>query len=223
MNLFSELRRRNVFGMLVLYVVGAWAVVEVADTAFPGWGIPDSSIRYVLIAAILGLPIALIFSWRFDVTAKGVKRTPSVRDGAIGLPLKTADHVLLVGLSAVAIAMVAVLTQEILNTRGEGFVPPIVSVFEPPEKSIAVLPFENMSDDPEQGWFSAGIAVELSDRLAQIKVLKVIARETMKIFERPIDVGEVVCGAQGTACGSLCSWSMAKTIHKCGHILMTRN
>jgi hypothetical protein len=116
MSLFSELRRRNVFGMLVLYVVGAWAALQVADLAFPAWNIPDSSIRYVWIAAALGLPVALIFSWRFDVTAKGIKRTPSVREGATGLPLKTADHVLLVGLSAVAIAMVAVFTQEIIDT-----------------------------------------------------------------------------------------------------------
>ena len=191
MSFYTELRRRNVFGMLVLYVVGAWLVVQVAESIFQGLGIPESSIRYVWIAAAVGLPIALIFSWRFDVTAKGIKRTPSVRDGAIGLPLKTADHVLLVGLSAVAIAMFAVLTQEILDTRGEGFVPPIVAEFDPPVKSIGVLPFENMSDNPEQAWFSAGVAVELSDRLAQIKVLKVIARETMKIFERPVDVGEV--------------------------------
>lgn len=191
MSFFSELRRRNVFGMVVLYVVGAWLVVQVAESIFQGTGIPESSIRYVWIAVALGLPIALIFSWRFDVTAKGIKRTPSVHEESIGLPLKTTDHVLLVGLSAVAIAMVAVLTQEILNTRGEGFVPPIVGVFEPPEKSIGVLPFENMSDNPEQAYFSAGVAVELSDRLAQIKVLKVIARETMKIFERPVDVGKV--------------------------------
>jgi len=191
MPLFSELRRRNVFGMVVLYVVAAWLVVQVAESIFQGLGIPESSIRYVWIATAVGLPIALIFSWRFDVTAKGIKRTPSVQEEATGLPLKTADHVLLVGLSAVAIAMVAVLTQEIIDTQGEGFVPPIVGVFEPPEKSIGVLPFENMSNDPEQAWFSAGIAVELSDRLAQIKILKVIARETMKIFQRPVDVGEV--------------------------------
>ncbi|MDH3276442.1 MAG: hypothetical protein OEM99_18075, partial [Gammaproteobacteria bacterium] len=191
MSLHSELRRRNVFGMVVLYVVGAWLVVQVAESIFQGLGIPESSIRYVWIAAAVGLPIALIFSWRFDVTTKGIKRTPSFHDGATGLPLKTADHVLLVGLSAVAIATVAVLTQEILETQGDGLVPPIVGAFEPPEKSIGVLPFENMSDDPEQAWFSAGVAVELSDRLAQIKVLKVIARETMKIFERPVDVGEV--------------------------------
>jgi len=187
----SELRRRNVFGMLVLYIVGAWLVVQVAESIFQGSGIPESSIRYVWIAAALGLPVALVFSWRFDVTVKGIARTPSVHEGAIGLPLKTADHVLLVGLSAAAIAMVAVLTQEILESQGDGLVPAIVSVFQPPEKSIGVLPFENMSSDPEQAWFSAGVAVELSDRLAQIKVLKVIARETMKIFERPVDVGEV--------------------------------
>jgi TolB-like protein len=191
MSLYSELRRRNVFGMVVLYVVGAWLVVQVADSTFPGWCIPEASIRYVVIAALAGLPIALVFSWRFDVTAKGIKRTPSVHEGTTGLPLKAADHVLLVGLSAVAIVMIAVLTQRVLETRDCGPAPRLDPVFDPPPKSIGVLPFENMSDDPEQAWFSAGVAVELSDRLAQIKVLQVIARETMKIFERPVDVGEV--------------------------------
>jgi hypothetical protein len=172
MSFLSELRRRSVFGMVVLYGIGAWAALQIADLAFPAWNIPNSSIRYVWIAAVLGLPIALVFSWRFDVTAKGIKRTPSGDEGTEGLALKTADHVLLVGLSAVAIAMLAVLTQEIVYTRGDGLVPPqIVSVFEPPDKSIGVLPFENMSSDPEQVWFSAGVAVELSDRLAQIKIL----------------------------------------------------
>ena len=143
MSLFSELRRRNVFGMVVLYVVGAWAALQAADLAFPIWNIPDSSIRYVWIAAIAGLPLALVFSWRFDITIKGIKRTPSAQEGTAGLPLIKIDHMLLFVLSATAIAMVAVLTQEIIDTRGEGFVPSIVGVFDPPEKSIGVLPFEN--------------------------------------------------------------------------------
>ena len=184
MSLFSELRRRNVFGMLVLYVVGAWAALQIADLAFPAWNIPDSSIRYVWIAAVLGLPVALIFSWRFDVTVKGIKRTPSVHEGTAGLALKTADHVLLVGLSTVAIAMLAVLTQEIIVTRGDGLVAPlIVSVFEPPEKSIGVLPFENMSDDPEQEYFSNGLTETLLNMLAQIPDLKVAARTSSFAFK----------------------------------------
>ena len=193
MSFYDELKRRNVFGMLVLYVVGAWAALQMADLAFPAWNIPESSIRYVWMAAILGLPIALIFSWRFDVTVKGIRRTPSAHEETAGLALKTSDHVLLVGLGAVAIAMLGVTSQEIAKTRGSiGLTgSQVETVFDPPEKSIGVLPFENMSSDPEQAWFSAGVAVELSARLAQIKVLTVIARETMKIFERPVDVGDV--------------------------------
>ena len=191
MSFFTELRRRNVFGMLVLYVVGFWLVVQVAESIFQGLGIPESSIRYVWIAAALGLPIALIFSWRFDVTTKGIKRTPAVHEGSAGLPLNTIDHVMLVGLSVVATAMVAAFTQEIIVTREDAPSFLIDDDWMPPEKSIGVLPFENMSDNPEQIWFSGGVAAELSDRLAQIKALKVIARETMKIFERPVDVGAV--------------------------------
>ena len=193
MSLFYELRRRNVFGMVVLYVVGAWVVVQVAESVFPGWGIPDSSIRYVWIAALLGLPIALLFSWRFDVTTQGVKRTPSAHEGTADLPLKTADRILLFALSAVVLVIIGAPIQQILDSRALMESPGTkdVLIFDPPEKSIGVMPFENMSSDPEQGYFSAGVAVEVSDRLAQIKVLRVIARETMKIFERPVDLAEV--------------------------------
>ena len=194
MSLYTELRRRNVFGMGVLYVVGAWAALQVADLAFPAWNIPDSSILYVWIAAVLGLPIALVFSWRFDVTVKGVKRTPSVHEGTAGLALKTTDHVLLIGLSAVAIAMLTVTAQEIVKTRGAiGLTgAQAETIFTPPAKSIGVLAFKNMSGDPEQGYFSDGVAEQVMTRLAQIKVLKVIARETMWRYKNEsVDIGEV--------------------------------
>ena len=73
----KETRRRRVFGVVVLYVVGAWIVLQAADLAFPGLGIPESAIRYVWIGAILGLPMAVVFGWRFDITTQGIRRTPT--------------------------------------------------------------------------------------------------------------------------------------------------
>jgi TolB-like protein len=194
MNLVSELRRRNVFGMVVLYIVGAWLVIQIAETIFPGWHIPDSSIRYVWFAAFLGLPIALLFSWRFDVTGKGVRRTPSKHEGTADLRLNTTDYILLIVFSVVAVVMVGALTQNILDSRE-----PVGSQsaqteqpFNPPEKTIGVLAFKNMSDDPEQGYFSEGVAEEVMHRVAQIKELKVIARETMwRYKDDPVGIGDI--------------------------------
>jgi TolB-like protein len=194
MNLMSELRRRNVLGMIVLYIVGAWIVVQVAETIFPGWGIPESSIRFVWIAAAIGLPIALLFSWRFDVTGKGVRRTPSKHEGTADVPLNTTDYILLIVFSVMALIMVGALTQNILDSRElvDSQSAQTEQAFDPPEKSIGVLAFKNMSDDPEQGYFSEGVAEEVMHRLALIKVLKVIARETMWQYkDDPVGIGNI--------------------------------
>ena len=76
-HIIKEARRRRVFGVVAFYVVGAWIVLQAADLAFPGMGIPESTIRYVWIGAILGWPIAVVFGWRFDITTQGIRRTPT--------------------------------------------------------------------------------------------------------------------------------------------------
>ncbi len=193
MSLFSELRRRNVFGMLVLYVVGAWVVVQVVESIFPGFDIPESSIRFVWIAAVLGLPIALVFSWRFDVTVKGIKRTPSVQEGTVGLALKTVDHVLLVGLGAVAIAVLVVLSQEIVTTREDAAdSASIAGAWDPPEQAVAVLPFVNMSADEDNAHFSDGLADTVLHMLAQVPELMVPARtSSFHPSLKELDIGEI--------------------------------
>lgn len=74
MELGQDLRRRHIFRLVGLYVFGAWVVIEVASVFFPAWGIPDTALRYLIIAAILGFPIALVFGWFFDITASGIVR-----------------------------------------------------------------------------------------------------------------------------------------------------
>ena len=181
-NILIEARRRRVFGLLGLYVLGAWVVLQVADLAFPGIGIPDAAIRYIWSAAILGLPIALIFGWRYDVTAHGLRRTPGVGEDATNIALRRADHILLLALSAVTISMILFLTQKILDMR-ETIVPPAVDLaaqnFDPPAYSIAVLPFDNLSSDPEQEYFVDGMHDALISELARISNLIVISRTTM--------------------------------------------
>jgi TolB-like protein/Flp pilus assembly protein TadD len=182
----KEIRRRRVFGVLALYVVGAWVLLQVADLAFPGLGIPESAIRYVWIGAILGLPVALVFGWRFDITSQGIRRTPTGSEETTALPLSTPDYFLLLVLSTATIAMIILLALKIMATQGIvetlGGVAEL-PVFDPPEYSIAVLPFDNLSSDPEQEYFVAGMHDALIAELARISNLVVISKTSTLHFK----------------------------------------
>lgn len=191
--IIREARRRRMIGVVALYIVGAWIVLQAADLAFPGMNIPESAIRYVWIAAILGLPVAVVFGWLFDITAQGIKRTPATPDDITDLSLRTPDYIVLLVLSTASIAMVFLLGQKILATQGV----PVDQVlelpaFDPPKNSIAVLPFGNLSSDPEQGYFVAGMHDALIGELARIKDLIVISRtSTLRYQETVLSVLEI--------------------------------
>src|SRR5210317_1801345 len=102
-SIVSELRRRRVFRVAGLYVVGAWVVLQVFDLAFASWGLPDTTLRFVWIAAIVLFPLALIFGWRYDITPEGVIRT-SAASGNEDLSLKAADYGVLVAFLTVLVA-----------------------------------------------------------------------------------------------------------------------
>jgi hypothetical protein len=114
MGFWQELRRRRVYRMSGLYVVGAWLIIQVADVFFPAWGLPETALRFLIIAAILCFPIALIFSWTFDITASGVVKTEPADPGEVfDNSLKRSDYILLGGhsISADAAAGAKVLVQ----------------------------------------------------------------------------------------------------------------
>ncbi len=191
----KETRRRRVFGVLGLYVVGAWVLLQAADLAFPGLGVPESAIRYVWIGAILGLPVAVVFGWQFDITTRGIRRTQTVLEETTTFSLRTSDYVLLLVLSTVTIAMIMLLTQRIVATQG--MLEPVDSVvesheFDPPEYSIAVLPFDNLSSDPEQEYFVSGMHDALISELARISNLIVISRtSTLPFADTGLSVPEI--------------------------------
>ena len=107
MKFWQELRRRRVFRLAGLYIVGAWLVIQVADVSFPAWGLPETAIRYLFIAAIAGFPVALIFSWFYDITAQGIVRTePAGEVESVDTRLKRADYVVLAALLVVGVAIV---------------------------------------------------------------------------------------------------------------------
>jgi hypothetical protein len=191
-SLIRELRRRDVIRMLVLYLVGAWLAIQVADLAFPGWCVPESSIRYVWIAAFLGMPVALAFSWRFDVTTQGIRRTPNVNEATPNFSLKAVDRVILFALSALAISIVAILILEIFGSRNCGESRLIENRIDAPAKSVAVLAFGDLSPTGDQEWFSDGLTEEILNSLARLPELKVTARTSAFHFKgRNIPIPEI--------------------------------
>lgn len=173
-DLFKEARRRRLFGVLALYIIGAWVVLQVAATLFPGWRISEEAIRFVWIGAVILFPAALLFGWWYDVSAQGIRRTPPAGKGDSGLLLVRTDYWVL-SLFALFIGGVCFgVISEVLDLR-EAPQPEVVAKEIPPN-SIAVLPFVNMSDDESNEYFSDGITEQLLNELARVPDLHVAAR-----------------------------------------------
>ena len=169
-----ELRRRQVFRVAAIYVVGVWVVLQVADLAFESFDLPEQALRYIWIGAFIGFPLALILGWKYDITANGIVRTPVVDSE---LPsdssLKRVDYIFFAGLSIVVGIITFGLAQEILGTRD--ITSTTIQATNVPENSIAVFPFENLSADPDNEYFSNGMTAELISRLSRIQNLQVVS------------------------------------------------
>ena len=169
MGLVSELRRRNVFRMAVLYAVAAWLIMQVAEVIIGLANLPEWIGPTILGVLAVGFPIALIFSWFYELTPEGISLEKDVRPG------ESTTHVTGRRMDFIVISMLAAAV--ILFAYDKWWIGP------PPEKSIAVLAFENMSGDPEQEYFSDGISEELLNVLAQIPELTVISRSSAFSFK----------------------------------------
>ncbi len=178
-----EARRRRVFRTAVLYTVAAWVILQVADLAFPGLDIPDSAIRYVWIGVFLGFPIALLFGWRYQVTSQGIVRTAPLASGesAGDLGLKTTDYVLLSALVLVVVAISYGVIEEIREVEQ----PFGISAFgrEILPNSIAVLPLDNLTGDPDQEYFVDGLHDAMISDLARISALHVTSRTSTGVYK----------------------------------------
>src|SRR6266498_2687799 len=138
-NFFAELRRRNVYKVAIAYGVVAWLLMQVASQIFPFFEIPNWAVRLVVLLLIIGFPVALILAWAFELTPEGIKRAEDV-DVSKSITRKTGRKL---DFSIIAVLLLA--TGILLFQRLHPKVSPAVSLS--PEKSIAVLPFENFSED----------------------------------------------------------------------------
>ena len=169
MGLVSELRRRNVFRMAVLYVVAAWLIMQVAEVLIALAKLPDWIGPTTLILLAVGFPIALIFSWFYELTAEGISLEKDIAS-AESITHVTGRRMDFIVISPLCAAVV-------LFAYDKWWISP------PPEQSIAVLAFENMSGDPEQEYFSDGISEELLNLLSQLPGLRVAARTSSFQFK----------------------------------------
>ena len=140
---FGELKRRKVYRVAAGYAVLAWLLIQIATQVFPFFEIPSWAVRLIIVALVLGFPVALFLSWAFDLTLGGIVRTEDIESARSPAPIEKSP---------------------------------------PPEKSIAVLPFENLSDDQQNTYFADGIQDDILSSLAKVADLKVISRTSVRQY-----------------------------------------
>ena len=175
MNIWQELRRRRVFRVAGLYIVGAWLVIQVADIFFPAWGLPETALRYLFVAAAAGFPVALIFGWFYDIAPQGILRTgPAEHADVIDLSLKRSDYVILMALITIGIAIVLGSLGRIQEEIESG---PAAAGIERRDNS-----FSNLDVNPDTGYFSDGVTEEILHRLSTLGSLHVLASTSSFAF-----------------------------------------
>src|SRR5438093_11642806 len=177
-NFFAELKRRNVYKVAVAYDVVGWLLVQVATQVFPFFEIPNWAVRLVVLVIVIGFPIALVIAWAFELTPEGLKRTEDVDLATQTRPKSRAwIYVAIVG---------ALLSVGLFMLGRYGFRNTNLLTSELPAKSIAILPFENLSEEKANAYFGEGIQDEILTRLATVRDLKVISRtSTAKYQSKP--------------------------------------
>src|SRR5215475_584191 len=170
---FEELQRRKVYRVAAAYIVAAGFLIQMASAAFPAWELPNWSLRLVIVLLLLGFPIAVILAWAYDITPQGIQGTPTR-----GMHRRR-NLILLVGLA-------------IIIPASAGFILLPQAIWQKIDKSVAVLPFQNLSSDPDNAYFADGIQEEVLTRLAKIGDLKVISRTSTQGYQsEPGNLAEI--------------------------------
>ena len=177
-NFFAELKRRNVYKVAVAYAIVGWLSIQIATQIFPFLEIPNWIVRLVIVLIAIGFPIALVIAWAFEATPEGIKRT----EVADAMPAVTRQkkhawiYIVVVG-AAISVALF------FLGRFTAGNKTVATARNELSAKSIAVLPFDNLSRDPDNAFFAEGVQDEILTRLAKVADLKVIARTSTAKFK----------------------------------------
>src|SRR5213593_4042540 len=187
-NFFAELKRRNVYKVAIAYAVVAWLLIQAASIFLPAFNAPQWAMQVVILIVVVGFPIALAFSWAFEITPEGIKRESEVQaDESITHHTGRKIVALTIVLAVIAAGL---LIFQFLRARSTSSLSRNASSIT--NKSIAVLPFDNLSGDPQNAYFSEGVQDEILTRLAKIAELKVISRTSTQRFKSsPNDVGQI--------------------------------
>jgi len=204
LSLLAELKRRNVIRMACLYLVGAWLLVQVTGTVLPWFGVPESLLRGLVVVLAIGLLPALAFAWIYELTPEGLKRDDEV-DPTKSITPRTArrmNHLIVAGL-VIAVAYFAIDKFVLAPKRDAARTAPVAATTATAiagapasttvsDKSVAVLPFENLSSDPDNAYFATGMQDEILTRLSKVGALKVISRtSTINIASKPANLPEI--------------------------------
>jgi TolB-like protein len=209
MSLIAELKRRNVFRVGAAYAIVAWLLIEVASVILPALHLPDWALTLLVVLVVAGFPLALIVAWAFELTPEGIKREAEVdrTESITHLTGRKFDFAI-IGLLAVAVVFMFVdnyvlESEPVAAEKTTEQVPAVERVQR--EKSIAVLPFTNMSDDPANEYFSDGISEELLNVLVRVEGLRVPSRTSSFAFKgtntdireiaRQLEVGHILEGS----------------------------
>src|SRR5256884_3204873 len=179
-NFFAELKRRNVYKVAVAYAIVGWLLVQITTQVFPFLEIPNWVVRLVIALVAIGFPIALVIAWAFEITPQGIERTEvaDTMPAAAGQKKNAWIYVAIAG---------AVLSIGLFFLGRYGFRNASPSSSELPPKSIAVLPFDNLSEEKGNAYFAEGIQDEILTRLAKVADLKVISRTSTQHFKSAPD------------------------------------
>src|SRR5437870_7880652 len=161
---FEEVKRRKVYRVAAAYIIAAGGIIQLSSAAFPAWELPNWALRLVIVLLLAGFPIALILAWAFDVTPQGIRATPSVAAPRT----HRRRNVIMLAVTGLIVSAVAGF-----------FLLPRISSAHKCDKSIAVLPFENLSDEKENAYFADGIQDDVLTNLSKVGDLKVISRTSV--------------------------------------------
>ena len=173
---FEEVKRRKVYRVAAAYVIAAGGIIQLASATFPAWELPNWSLRLVILLLLVGFPIALILAWAFDITPQGIRATPEITAPRTG---RRRNIIMLIA------------TGVVVSAATGFFLLPRVAAHKV-DKSIAVLPFENLSDEKENAYFADGIQDDVLTNLSKISDLRVISRTSVMQYRgRPTNLREI--------------------------------